>query len=227
VARPQQFRQLGVAEDVIDALAAILLALEAGELFRRLVAHDDFVEFVEDDRAVGHRIRGLANLFQQAAIFAPRAVSSFPFEIESREHLLPDALADPEFVEISRVQRSRKGKQLPHLPEKRDGGSSQQPPDQLAVKPADQRTREQDHREAEQEFPGRCRHTLLVARRESVARSPDGLDVGIRTVLGERFSQTAHMHVYCTLFHIDVRTPHPIEQLRATVNAVGMSHQEV
>ena len=35
------------------------------------------------------------------------------------------------------------------------------------------------------------------------------------------------MHVYRALFHIDIRTPYPIEQLRAAVNAVGMCHQEV
>ena len=49
-------------------------------------------------------------------------------------------------------------------------------------------------------------------------------------VLQKRFqclAQAAHVHVYGSFLHVDVGAPHAIKQLRTTVYAVRMCHQEL
>ena len=100
----QQARQCRVPEDVVDTLTTVLLALQPGETFRGTVGDDDFVGIIQDHSAVRHRVRGFANLLQQARVIPLVFVAALSFIPEPGEDLLPDALAGPELIEIPRVQ---------------------------------------------------------------------------------------------------------------------------
>ena len=68
--RVQQPGQCRVTQDVIHSLAAVLLALQSGKLLGRPVARNDLVILVENDGAVGHRVRRFANLAHELSVAA-------------------------------------------------------------------------------------------------------------------------------------------------------------
>src|SRR5436305_3440619 len=70
---------------------------------------------------------------------------------------------------------------------------------------------------------GRLSKTII----EGVARAAHGAD-GINLVVAvERLAQAPDMHVDRALINIDVRAPHPVEQLLAREDAAWPLHQEL
>jgi len=72
--------------------------------------------------------------------------------VVTREHLLPDAFAVSELLEVTRVHRAVETEQLPALPDQDGECRDQQTPGHMTVNPADQAACRKDADESRNEF---------------------------------------------------------------------------
>ena len=92
-----------IAEDIVDSLSPVFLALEPRQFLRRPVAGNDLVVLVENDRAIGHCICRLANLSQKLAIAVFASRRFLVFVAKPGEKLLPAPFPVAKIIEITRA----------------------------------------------------------------------------------------------------------------------------
>src|SRR5258708_23710782 len=73
----------------------------------------------------------------------------------------------------------------------------------------------------------RGRASGLYPRGKAVAGPAHRLDILVTVIAFERLAEPADVHVDGAFFHVDVASPHAIEQLLATVYTVGVQHEEL
>ena len=66
-----------------------------------------------------------------------------------------------------------------------------------------------------------------VACREPIARPAHRLHETLQQERLERLAQPPDVHIYCTLFHVSIAAPDPVEQLAAAEHPLRMGHEEM
>jgi hypothetical protein len=136
--------EVGVAQQIVDAVADVRDSIQAEEPCRRGIEPHDLVLGVENDAAVGERAGALADLTQQAVVL-PFAVAGLGAQlVDAREDFRPKAAGLEQRHAAVAVERPIEQIQVTQRERQIQPGRAEQPPSGPAEPPAkQQRRREQ------------------------------------------------------------------------------------
>jgi hypothetical protein len=154
----QQFRQCGIAENIIQSLTPVFLSLEAHQTLCRFVARYDFILPVNDYGAVRHCICRLLDFLYKAPVLLFVVVTAIAFVLVTREYWLPDTFAVSNGVKLAVVQCAFESNQVSYLKHENHQGRDQQTQRELSIKPTDQAAGQKDRQDTKDEFSARASH---------------------------------------------------------------------